>query len=260
MSQKTNNVHEGHRNRVRNNFMKECSLDGMSKNQILEFLLFYAIPRVDTNVLAHELINEFGSLKGVFDAPISSLMNVDGVGEKTASLIKLIPALVRVYLDESAASIKHILSTKDAVAYLQPKFIALQNETLVMLCLNNNGKLLKCSKISTGGISSAEIDTRKIINDVINCKATAVILAHNHPGGVCAPSKADVAMTYRLSKLLLNVHTRMLNHIIITDDDYFSFAENPKFATYLSPEAISPNFTVEPIFKDEYWIEEDVEW
>lgn len=257
MADKLENIHAGHRNRVRENFMKKCSLDGMSNIQILEFLLFYSIPRADTNELAHKLINAFGSLRGVFDAPISSLMNVDGVGEKTASLIKLIPSLTKVYLEENTANIKYILSTEDAVAYLRPKFASLRDEILILLCLNNNGKLLKCAEISTGSISSAEIDTRKIINEIINSKATTVILAHNHPGGICAPSKADSDMTYRLSRLLLHVHARILNHIILTDDDYFSFADNPKLSACLSPEDISPNFTVEPIYYDEYWVGED---
>lgn len=258
MDKKNENLHSGHRKRVRDRFIKNCSLDGMPENNVLEFLLFYAIPRADTNELAHRLLNEFGSLKGVFDAPFEALVNIDGVGEKTASLIKLVPSLTKVYLEESASEIKYILTTQDAVAYLRPKFTAENNEKLVMLCLNNIGKILKCSVISSGNINSAEIDVRKIISEIINSKATAVIIAHNHPGGVCAPSKSDRDMTYRLSRMLTDVHARLLNHIIITDDDYFSFADSSKLTDCFVMPQTARHYTVEPVEAEDYYVGEEI--
>lgn len=260
MSENKENLHLGHRKRKRDKFLETCSLEGMPENNILEFLLFYAIPRADTNELAHRLLREFGSLKGVFDAPVESLMNIDGVGEKTASLLKLIPSLVKIYLEESASDIKSILTTEDAVNYLRPKFTSLNKEALIMLCLNNTGKILKCSVISKGSIIAAEIDVRKIISEVINTNATSVIIAHNHPGGICAPSKADRNMTYRLARLLGSVHAKLLNHIIMTDSDYFSFADHPKFADCFIYSNMMPSLTVEPISYDEYQVGEDDEW
>lgn len=230
MSEKQKNPHEGHRQRVRDKFLKEQSLDNFADHNVLELLLFHSIPRADTNELSHELINTFGSLNGVFDAPYGALKEVKGVGDQTAVLIKLIPSLVKKYLEGSVSDKKYIYNTADAVEFLKPHFISLKNEELVMICLNNAGKILNTIIISKGGSDFSEVDTRKILHEVIINHATQVILAHNHPGGICAPSTADVKITNSIANLLRTINARLANHIIITENDYFSFAATPKYA------------------------------
>ena len=239
MSEKNTNPHDGHRQRMREQFLKSDGFGNMPDHNVLEILLFYSISRADTNELAHRLIDTFGSLNGVFDAPYSALKEVKGVGEQTAVLIKLIPSLVRRYLEGSVADKKHILSTEDAVEYLRPKFSTLKNEELVMVCMNNAGKILKSSVISKGGSDFAEVDTRKIVQEVISNNATQVIIAHNHPGGICAPSSADVKITNSISILLRSINARLANHIIITDTDYFSFASVSKFSSMFVSEPLT---------------------
>lgn len=233
MAEKENNIHAGHRQRVRDKFIAQNSLDDFADHNILEFLLFYSVPRADTNELAHRLIREFGSLKGVFDAPVEALMKVDGIGENTAVLIKLIPSLTRIYMNQDAQSIKTIITTQDAVNYLRPKFMGMRNEALAMLCLNRSGKILKYSVISKGGIDYTHVDTRKILFDILSNNATEIIIAHNHPGGLCAPSKADIEMTRMISQSVMNTGTVLRNHIIISENDYFSFADNSRMRDHL---------------------------
>lgn len=230
MSEKTKNPHDGHRQRMREQFLKANGLDSFPDHNILEMLLFYSISRSDTNELAHRLIDTFGSLNGVFDAPYSALKDVKGVGEQTAVLLKLIPSLIKKYLEGSVSDKTYIQSTEDAVEYLRPKFVTLKNEELIMVCLNNAGKILNTVTISRGGSDFTEVDSRKIIHEVIISNATQVIFAHNHPGGICSPSSADVKFTNSLSNLLRSINARMANHIIITDNEYFSFAETKKYA------------------------------
>ena len=236
MADKEKNPHSGHRQRVRAKFISQGNLDGFAEHNILEFLLFYAVPRADTNELAHRLIDTFGSLKGVFDAPYEALTQIDGIGENAAVLMKLIPSVSRTYLTQQTADIKTICSTADAVNYLRPKFTSLKHESLVMLCLNRSGKILKCSVISEGGIDYTQADLRKILFDILSCHATEIIIAHNHPGGLCVPSKGDIAMTQMISDSVMNTGTTLRNHIIICDDDYFSFADNSIMRKYLRSE------------------------
>lgn len=230
MSEKNTNPHDGHRQRMREQFLKTDGFGNMPDHNVLEMLLFYSISRADTNELAHRLIDTFGSLNGVFDAPYSALKEVKGVGEQTAVLIKLIPSLVKRYLECSVADKKHILTTDDAVEYLRPKFSTLKNEELVMVCMNNSGKILKTITISKGGSDFTEVDTRKIVQEVIMNHATQIILVHNHPGGICAPSKADVIITNNIANLMRSINARLANHIIVTENDYFSFASTQKYA------------------------------
>lgn len=227
------NAHSGHRNRVRKQFLNEQSFDNFHDHNILEMLLFYSIPRADTNELAHRLIDTFGSLNGVFDAPYGALRTVEGVGEQTAVLIKMIPALTKRYLDGKVSDMKHIGTTEDAVKFIKPKFTSLNNEEIIMVCMNNTGKILNTVIIGKGGSSFTEIDTRKLLHEVIVSNASQVIIAHNHPGGICAPSKEDLDVTHTIAKLLGGINARLSNHIIFTDDDYYSFASSPKHATLL---------------------------
>lgn len=230
MEDKKKNPHEGHRKRVREQFMKEGKLDSFAEHNILELLLFYSSPRADTNELAHTLINRFGSLNGVFNAPYEALLEVKGVGEQTAVLLKLILELVKIYLKNKSSEIKYISHLEDSVKFIRPYFETINKEALIMVCLNNAGKILKTVVISEGASDFTQVDTRKLVQEVIFCNATQVILAHNHPGGVCAPSKADVDVTNRISFLLRSIRSRLANHIILTENDYFSFASNEKYA------------------------------
>ena len=217
------NIHEGHRKRMKERFIKS-GLDDFAPHNVLEFLLFYSIPRGDTNPIAHRLIDAFGSLSGVFDATPEELMKVSGVGESTAILISMIPQMARKYLEDKADTVNVVGGCGDIGAYLLPKFVGRTNEALMMVSIDNKNKVISCSVVAEGTVDSAKVSRRKVMEEAMKVKATRVILAHNHPRGVAVPSAEDVAMTREIGRLFAQVGIELVDHIIIADDDYVSMA------------------------------------
>ena len=217
------NIHEGHRKRMKERFMKS-GLDDFAPHNVLEFLLFYSIPRGDTNPIAHRLIDAFGSLSGVFDATPEELMKVSGVGESTAILISMIPQMARKYLEDKADAVNVVGGCGDIGAYLLPKFVGRTNEALMMVSIDNKNKVISCSVVAEGTVDSAKVSRRKVMEEAMKVKVTRVILAHNHPRGVAVPSAEDVAMTREIGRLFAQVGIELVDHIIIADDDYVSMA------------------------------------
>lgn len=202
----------------------KSGLDDFAPHNVLEFLLFYSIPRGDTNPIAHRLIDAFGSLSGVFDATPEELMKVSGVGESTAILISMIPQMARKYLEDKADAVNVVGGCGDIGAYLLPKFIGRTNEALMMVSIDNKNKVISCSVVAEGTVDSAKVSRRKVMEEAMKVKATRVILAHNHPRGVAVPSAEDVAMTREIGRLFAQVGIELVDHIIIADDDYVSMA------------------------------------
>ena len=217
------NIHEGHRKRMKERFMKS-GLDDFAPHNVLELLLFYSIPRGDTYPIAHRLIDAFGSLSGVFDATPEELMKVSGVGESTAILISMIPQMARKYLEDKADAVNVVGGCGDIGAYLLPKFVGRTNEALMMVSIDNKNKVISCSVVAEGTVDSAKVSRRKVMEEAMKVKATRVILAHNHPRGVAVPSAEDVAMTREIGRLFAQVGIELVDHIIIADDDYVSMA------------------------------------
>ena len=218
-------VHDGHRKRMRQRFLAE-GLDQFTDVQILEILLFYCIARQDTNPIAHELLNHFGSLSQVLEAPVEELCKVNGIGENTAVFLKLITQVGRYYLTDRASKSK-ILPTLDSCAkYLQTFFFGRNVETVYLLCLDAKCKMLCCKKISEGDVNSATLSVRKIVETALSTNASSVVLAHNHPGGLAVPSNVDVQTTLRIADALQAVDVHFIDHILVTDDDYVSLAQS----------------------------------
>ena len=236
MDKKKKNPHSGHRQRVRKKFLQEESLKTYADHNILEMLLFYSIPIADTNELAHRLINTFGSFSAVFDADISQLMAVEGVGESTAILIKMIPSLMQRYYENKVVNPSKITNTDDAVNFLRAKFFSETVESMHIICMNNDGKVLKFTQISSGTVNSSLIDSRQILQEILLCKATTAIIAHNHPSGICAPSASDINTTKQIASLLASINTKLLDHIIIAGNEHFSFLSNSKLKSCLNGE------------------------
>lgn len=215
------NLHEGHRKRMKERFIKS-GLDDFAPHNILELLLFYSIPRGDTNPVAHRLIDTFGSLSGVFDATPEELAKVDGVGENSAILISMIPQIARKYLEDKADTANIVGGCSDIGAFLLPKFVGRTNEALMMVSIDNKNKIISCSVVAEGTVDSAKVSRRKIMEEAMKVKATRVILAHNHPCGVAVPSSEDVVMTKEIGRLFAQVGIELVDHIIVANDDYVS--------------------------------------
>ena len=217
------NLHEGHRKGMKERFIKS-GLDDFAPHNILELLLFYSIPRGDTNPVAHRLIDTFGSLSGVFDATPEELAKVDGVGENSAILISMIPQIARKYLEDKADTANIVGGCSDIGAFLLPKFVGRTNEALMMVSIDNKNKIISCSVVAEGTVDSAKVSRRKIMEEAMKVKATRVILAHNHPCGVAVPSSEDVVMTKEIGRLFAQVGIELVDHIIVANDVYVSMA------------------------------------
>lgn len=228
-------LHRDHRQRLKRRYLRE-GLAGFEPHNILELLLFFTIPQKDTNDLAHELLNRFGSIQGVFDAPLEELLKVKGVGMHTATLIRLIPDLWQVYeRDRAAFSKRKISSTVAAAAHLAPIFTGRSTEAVAAVALDSSSGLLATEILAEGSPMEAPVDTRRICEWAIGVRAGGIILAHNHLGsGNCKPSGPDCEATRRLAAVLHGLQIRLIDHIILCGGEYFSMVDNPAFAPLLA--------------------------
>lgn len=222
-------MHDGHRERLKRRFLQE-GIEQFELHNVLELLLFYSIPRQDTNETAHRLIDTFGSLSAVFDASVEDLVKVDGVGRNTALLIKLMPAVNRRYLEDRALRGIRAVSSEACGELLVSKFNGVTVERVLLLCMDNQGRVLHCATISEGTQSMVDISNRRIVEAALRQNASCVVLGHNHPNGVAAPSQTDVETTRMLARLLLSMDIVLYDHIIVADGEYFSMVKCGRFS------------------------------
>jgi len=222
------NIHAGHRKRAKAEFLAR-GLEGLPDHKVLELLLFYAIPQGDVNPLAHQLLDHFGSLSGVFTATHEQLKAVKGVGENTATLIRLVTAVGGRYLQDQV-DMKDIFTESWQFRELfAPCFFGARNEMTYLACLDAKHKLIACRKLSEGDALGTEVTARTIVSAALSCNATTVALAHNHISGIALPSEADKLSTRRLHQVLRNVGIRLYDHYIIAGDDMVSMRESGYF-------------------------------
>jgi DNA repair protein RadC len=216
---------EGHRRRLRERY-KQSGFDGFHPHEILEFLLCYAIPRKDVKPIARALLDEFGSLSAVFDAPVDNLQRIDGVGSHASVLIHSIPRLLDRYQQDRWKKRDSLNSTLEAVALLSAELGTERNEVFCIAALNSRNSLIAIERIQKGTVNRTAVFPRLVVEASLKHRASAVILAHNHPGGDPHPSTADRQLTRKLKKLLNDLDIVVHDHIIIAGTGYFSFVES----------------------------------
>ncbi len=218
-------IHDGHREKLRKSFI-EVGLEGKTDHQILEILLTYALPRIDVNPLAHELIDKFGSLSGVLDADITQLTKIKYVSENVAVLLKLIPQISAKYY-QSKHGKRVRLNTVDAIKdYMIPQLANEKTEVFYVLCLDTHLNLIRAIKHSEGSPSKTAIDIRSLANQVLNAGTDRIILVHNHLSNSVEPSASDIDATRRIQTAFEMLNVNVLDHVIISGDKYFSFFAN----------------------------------
>ncbi len=220
--------YDGHRDRLRKKFLTH-GLDVLQDHEVLELLLFYALPRRDTNKLARDLLAHFGSISAVLEAPLSDLKTIGGIGENAAVLLQLVTPLARRYLLSRTAQGVCLSTTKACGEYLLPYFFGAKDELVYLLCLDSKCKVLGCRLLYKGSLNSAGFSLRKVAEAAINCNAASVVLAHNHPSGLALPSKADEESTTQLQSALEALDILLADHIIVADQDFISMADNGFF-------------------------------
>ena len=215
------NLHRSHRARMKARFSAR-GLDDFADHEVLELLLFYAVPQRDTNPLAHRLVERYGSFAAVFDAPVEDLLEVEGVGEHTATLIKLIPDLARRYCESRFAPGKDLDPYDVVGTHLVSHFLGRQNESVYAMFYSSTLQFLYAQEISQGGLHSASFSMRDIASAAILKKASYVILAHNHPDGVALASGADLDVTREVRSFLLQMEVQLLDHFVVSEGKYTS--------------------------------------
>ena len=217
-------IHEGHRQRKKEQYLR-TGLDGFADHEVLELLLYYAIPRRDTNELAHRLLQRFGSLQSVFDAPVEELEKVEGMGENSAILLTLLPrAERRACIGETRVTV--LGSVESCGRYFTALLSRQRQEVLYQACLDAKCKLISCKKLSQGGVDSAALSVRQVVENALLAGASSVVLAHNHPSGVALPSESDRTVTRRVGEALQTMDIRLLDHIVVADNDFVSMAQS----------------------------------
>lgn len=224
-----NNPHAGHRANVRKKFIENGFSKSTPPHEILEMILFYALPRCDTNELAHRLLDYFGSLSAVFNAPIDELKKVKGIGENAAVLFKLILAAARAYNEDNADMSAKMCTLEELGTYLISRFAGITEEQFAVVSLNATGKFLSFDIVAKGDISTVGVSTRKVVEVLMKTKAAAIVLAHNHPGGFALPSGADLTATKTIGDVVRAIGVHLTDHIIVADSEFVSLAQSEKF-------------------------------
>lgn len=225
---KKKNVHEGHRERMRNKYVNK-GIEVFEQHEILEMLLFYAIPRKNTNDIAHRLLEACGSLSAVFDAPIDILMQ-QGLSYNAAVLLHMIPDLSRAYQSDKFDNEEKIITDENIGKKMVHLFAGKNEECVYAFFLDAKGKEKYSGIISKGDASSAPMFSKDIVSIAARCKAVTVIIAHNHPSGVAFPSRADLEATADIADALDTIGIHLADHIIVADRDYISLSSTPPFS------------------------------
>ena len=216
--------YKDHRQRLKKKF-SESGVDAFHDYEVLELLLSYAIPLKDVKPLAKELISRFGSLKGIMDAEKDSLEKVKGIGAHTAILIKLIKETGIIYLKEKAKEKAQITCTSELLDYCKTYMGGLKDEKFCVIYLDAQNRMTDIETIQEGIVNQAVVYPRKVLENALKKKASAVILVHNHPSGHVKPSDADIRLTKTIQETAKILDIIVHDHIIIGENRFFSFRE-----------------------------------
>lgn len=218
-------LHKGHRERMRSRFLSEGE-NGFADHELLELLLYYAVPRGDVNPLAHKMLTEFGTLSMLLESDPIEISRRCGVKESTAILLCLQSALNRRLQREKWSSRPVIDAVSKAGTYAIELLSQYHYERMYMMCLDSRKVLLHTCMISEGTINESVVYPRLVVEAALKYQATSVIFLHNHPGGTTKPSFADIELTTQLSKILRTIGIDVADHIIVAQNEYYSFLEH----------------------------------
>ncbi len=231
MPKKEKSIHEKHRQRVYQE-IEDGGIDHLPEHRVLEYMLFFSIPRGDTNPLAHALIEHFGSLAAVLEASEEQLRTVKGIGPATARFLHAFPALDRYYINSKSKKGLRLDTTEKRAAYIVPLFRGLKTEAFYMIALDERSKLIKPILLMEGNKSSVNVPVPKLINEASQAGAVSVLFAHNHPNKVLHPSQDDIVATGNMMRALGLLQIRVLDHLIVADGEYFSLFDHEQMPYY----------------------------
>lgn len=231
-------IHKGHRQRVWRELTKMGIDENTPAHKVLELILFFTIPRKDTNELAHIVLNYFdNSFAKVMEASVEELMassvtdnkDIPKISEYTASHIKLILEIAKYYYTVKSAEEKTLMNKVEASQFLLKKLVDVNIETVYLLCLDNASRFLACPKIAEGDEFAVAISPRQLVKKVTQIGATKVVIAHNHPRGAALPSAEDINVTKQVAVALSGIGARLVDHIIVADNDFVSLCDSAEY-------------------------------
>jgi len=221
----------GHRKRLRERFIRG-GLAGFHDYEIVELLLSLGTPRKDCKQQAKEAINRFKTLRGVLSAPSEELQQIEGIGPHSAFGIKLVQEVAREFLKEKILDKPVYKSSNEIFDYLYHSMRDLKKEVFKTIFLNSKNQIIETSDLFEGTINRSSVSPKEVIEDAIKYKATALIFVHNHPSGSCEPSKSDRDLTKDLVFAGSLMQIKVLDHIVIGNDRYYSFATEGLIGQY----------------------------
>ena len=219
--QKKDSIHKGHRARMRERFAADQHLDSFAEHEILEMLLFFILTRKDTNAIAHDLITQFGSVRGVLNAPVERLEQVKDIGRNGAIMIRLFGAIAA----HAGVQNHESVSLRDINAfgeYVKSLFAQEKTESLKVICVTSDMRVGSVATVSTGSATSTPADMRALAKTVLNDSGENIILAHNHPDVSCRPSQEDIVLTRKIMQYLAPFDINVLDHYIVGSDGVMS--------------------------------------
>ena len=216
---KQENLHKGHRSRMRTKYLMSGA-DSMPTHELVEMLLYYCIPQKDTNELAHQLLDRFGSLEGLLSASTDEMSSVSGIKESASVLISLVNELNRRREIEKAAPPKVFDDEAVIGEYLVALFHNVSVERFYVILLDNSMRHIETVCISEGSVNANEFNVRRIVEQAFFRHASNVIIAHNHPGGRVIPSMSDVDATRDLNAALSLMGINLVEHFLVADEKY----------------------------------------
>ncbi len=214
MSDKKPNPNAGHRERMRQRFLAN-GFNGFQPHEIIELMLFYTIPRQDTNKIAHELINTFHTISGVLDADIQDLCKIKGISHNSALYLKMLPAFFREYEISKRSGEISFADYDEAIKYIKSLYISETHEKVYVICLDAQAKIVSTTEISSGTFTATAFNNRSIAEAALKSGCDRIVLIHNHPDGNPVPSDKDVYCTTSLAKFLKSLGVTLEDHCIV---------------------------------------------
>ena len=227
METKKKHLHGGHRERLRVRYRN--SPETVSDHELLELLLFYAIPQKDTNELAHRLLDRFGDLSGVLFAPEEQIRSVEGMGEISALLFPLMQEMFRRHgmLQASSPRLSTCYRAEDVADRYLPVFERLTQEKVMVIGLDQRFRMIGDAVVGEGSFDNCVIDMTRVCDFVTYNKPRFMVMAHNHPSGIGLPSQSDMIATGNVKQFLAQLHVVLLDHLIFDGrGDYVSFHQS----------------------------------
>ena len=222
---------EGHRKRLREKFMKS-GISGFHDYEIVELLLTLGTPRKDCKQQAKEAIRKFETLRGVLEAPMEELRDIKGIGSHNAFGIKLVQEVAREFLKEKILEKPICKSSKEIFDYLYHSMRDLKKEVFKVIFLDGKNQIIEIEDLFKGTLNTSSIYPREVIKSAIKNNAVSLIFVHNHPSGNPDPSESDKDVTEDLVFAGNLMQIKVLDHIIIGDNKYFSFADEGLIEEY----------------------------